>query len=183
MPFPLSVTAESVPNVVDSVTVAPPVVRLFPFASFACTVIVVVLVPLAVIDDEAAVIVDVAALITPGTNVTTSLSAIEDPPRVPVMVAVPVVVEDVKVAVYVPFPLSVTDDNVPFVVDKTGVHALAEMFPSASFSCTVIVAVLVPLAVMLLVLLVIVVFAVVAIEIFTLVLGKFVQAPLPTNLR
>ena len=130
----MSVTAESVPNVVDNVTVAPPAVRLFPFASLPCTVITVVLVPFAVIEDDAAVMVDVAALIGPATNVTTSLSEIEEPPNVPVIVAVPEVVDDVNVAVYVPLALSVTEDNVPFVVDRTGTHAPAERFPCASFS-------------------------------------------------
>ena len=61
MPLPLSVTDDNVPAVVARVTVLPPVVRLLPFTSFNWTVIVVVDVPLAAIDDAAAVIADVSA--------------------------------------------------------------------------------------------------------------------------
>ena len=61
--------------------------------------IVVVLTPFATIELEAAVIVDVAALAGPGVNATTSLSVIGDPFNVPVIVALPAVTDDVKVAV------------------------------------------------------------------------------------
>ena len=95
----MSVTAESDPSDVFNVTVAPPVVRLFPLISLACTVIVVVLIPFAAMEASSDVIVEVVAEAGPGTKVTTSLSVIATPPSVPVIVAVPVVVEDVKVAV------------------------------------------------------------------------------------
>ena len=61
MPLPLSVTDDNVPADVARVTLFPPVVRLLPFTSFSWTVIVVVDVPFAVIDDVAAVIVEVSA--------------------------------------------------------------------------------------------------------------------------
>src|SRR5207237_998337 len=52
VPFALSVTAliKPVPADLVIVTVDPPVVRLFPFASFACTVNTCVAIPLAVIE-------------------------------------------------------------------------------------------------------------------------------------
>jgi len=56
----------NVPRFVERRTVAPPVVRLLPAASFACTVITEVLVPFAVIDARLALIVDVTAEIVPG---------------------------------------------------------------------------------------------------------------------
>jgi hypothetical protein len=96
--LPLSVTEESVPNVVLSVTVAPPEVKLFPLASFNWTVMVDVLVPLAVIDEGEAVMVDVVALAVPATNATVSLSVMVTPLTVPVRVDVPAVVEEVNVA-------------------------------------------------------------------------------------
>jgi hypothetical protein len=58
-----------------------------------------VLVPFAVIDVGEAVMVEVTALAVPATNVTVSLSVMVTPPTVPVMVDVPAVVEEVKVAV------------------------------------------------------------------------------------
>ena len=61
--------------------------------------IVDVLVPLAVMEDGDAVIVEVVALAEPGTKVTISLSVIDVPPTVPVIVDVPVVVPEVSVAV------------------------------------------------------------------------------------
>jgi hypothetical protein len=57
VPLLLSVTALSVPSVVESVTFAPPDVTLFPFASCACTVTVEVEDPFAVIDAGEAEIV------------------------------------------------------------------------------------------------------------------------------
>ena len=92
-------TAESDPSEVFRATVAPPVVMLLPFASLSCTVMVVVLVPLAVIEAAPAVMVEVAVEAGPGTKVTSSLSAIGLAFNVPVMVAVPAAVEEVKVAV------------------------------------------------------------------------------------
>ena len=143
----MSVTALSVPSVVDKVTVAPPEIRLLPFASFNLTVMVDVLVPFAVIDAGAAVIVDVDALAAPGANVTVSLSVIAVPPTVPLMVALPAVVDEVSVTVYVPSPLSVTELNVPELAVNTGKHApLVRLAPFSSLSWIVIVVVLVPFA-------------------------------------
>jgi hypothetical protein len=149
VPLLLSVTDDSVPNVLLSVTVAPPEVRLFPFTSFSCTIIVVVLVPLAVIDEEEAVINEVEAETAAGTNVITSLSVIDTPATLPVIVQVPAVVDEVRVAVYVPLLLSTTAERLPSVLFKTIVAPPAvKLFPFASFNCTVIVEVLVPFAVM-----------------------------------
>jgi hypothetical protein len=58
-----------------------------------------VLVPFAVIEEGEAVIVDVVALAVPGTKVRLSVSLIDTPPTVPVMVDVPAVVAEVNVAV------------------------------------------------------------------------------------
>ena len=58
VPLLLSFTVPNVPNVLLSTTVPPEVVRLFPFPSFNCTVIVEVLVPSAVIELDEALIVD-----------------------------------------------------------------------------------------------------------------------------
>ena len=91
-------TAPTLPKVVASVTVSPPVVRLFALVSFSCTVIVEVDTPSAVIEAGAAVIRDVVASATPGVRVTVALSVIAVAFTVPVIVAVPVVV-DVSVAV------------------------------------------------------------------------------------
>ena len=61
--------------------------------------IVDVLVPLAVMEAGDAVIVEVVALAAPGTKLTVSLSVMETPPTVPVIVDVPIVVDEVKIAV------------------------------------------------------------------------------------
>ena len=95
----LSVTLPNTPEVVASVMVAPPVVKLFPLTSFSCTVMVEILVPLAVIDEGEALISEVVVLAAPGVKVTVSLSVIEAPLILPVMVAVPAVVDEVNVAV------------------------------------------------------------------------------------
>ncbi len=91
-------TVPTLPKVVASVTVSPPVVRLLLLMSFNCTVMVEVDTPSAVIEAGAAVISDVVALATPGVRVTVALSVIAVAFTVPVTVAVPVVVE-VNVAV------------------------------------------------------------------------------------
>jgi hypothetical protein len=99
VPFPLSVTAERLPAVVASATVAPPLVRLFEPASLSCTVMVDVLLPSAVIEVGEAEIVEVDAEAAGAVKVTLALLAIAVPFRVPVIVAVPGVIEDVSVAV------------------------------------------------------------------------------------
>jgi len=144
----LSVTEPSEPDVVERATVAPPLVKLFPFASFNCTVIVDVLEPFAVIDVGDALIVEVAVEAAPTVNVTVASSAIALPFRVPVTVAVPATVDDVKVAEYVPLLLSVTEPSVPEVVASVTVAPpVVRLFPFASFNRTVMVDVLVPFAV------------------------------------
>ena len=92
-------TALKVPKSVASVTVSPPVVRLFSLLSFSCTVIVEVATPSAVIEAGTAVIRDVVALATPGVIVTVAVSVIAVVFTVPVTVAVPVVDVEVNVAV------------------------------------------------------------------------------------
>ena len=95
----MSVTEPTLPSVVATTTVAPPVVRLLLLASLSWTVMVEVVAPSAVIDVGDAVINDVPVTAAPGVNVTVALSVIDDAFRVPVIVAVPVVVAEVNVAV------------------------------------------------------------------------------------
>ena len=96
---------------------------------------VVVLVPSAIIVGDEAVIVVVDALTGPGTKFTVALSVIETPVNVPVIVASPVAVDDVSVAVYVPLPLSVTDESDPRSLDKTTEAPPPErLFPLISLS-------------------------------------------------
>jgi len=94
-----------------------------------------VLVPFAVMDVGEAVIVDVAVEAVPTVNVTVASSVIALPFSVPVIVAVPATVDDVKVAVYVPLLLSVTEPSVPDVVESATVAPpLVKLFPLASFN-------------------------------------------------
>ena len=147
VPFPLSVTAERLPAVVARTTEAPPLVKLFPLASLSCTVMVDLLFPFAASDVGAAVMVEVTGEAAPAVKVTVALLAIAAPFNMPVIVAVPAMVEDVSVAVYVPFPLSVTAERLPAVVARATVPPpLVRLFPVASLSCTVMVDVLLPSA-------------------------------------
>ena len=94
-----------------------------------------VLVPLAVIDVGDAVIVEVVALAAPGTNATVSSSVIDVPPTVPVITELPAVVDEVRVAVYVPLPLSVTEESVPNVLLKVTVAPpVVRLLPLTSFN-------------------------------------------------
>ncbi len=95
----MSVTEPKVPRSVASTTVSPPSVRLLLLASFSCTVIVEVDVPSATIEVGAAVIREVVASATPGVNVTVAVSVMPAAFTVPVIVAVPGVTAEVKVAV------------------------------------------------------------------------------------
>jgi hypothetical protein len=95
----LSVTAPIDPLDAANVTVPPLEVKLLPEASFSCTVIVVVEVPLATIEFDAAEIVEVATLAEPVTKFTVSVSVISEPLSLPVMVEVSAIELDVKVAV------------------------------------------------------------------------------------
>ena len=94
-----------------------------------------VLVPLAVIEVGDAVMVEVVALAAPGTKLTVSLSVIDTPPTVPVIVDVPAVVAEVNVAVYVPLLLSLIVESVPSVLlNVTVAPPLVRLFPLASFN-------------------------------------------------
>jgi hypothetical protein len=100
VPLLLSVTALSVPRVLDSTTVAPPDVSAFPFASFAVTVTAEVDDPSAVTDAGDAEIVVFGADAAPGVNETVGFAfpVMLVPPIVPDTVAEPVVVGLVNVA-------------------------------------------------------------------------------------
>jgi hypothetical protein len=82
-----------------SVTTPPLAVRSLPDASFNWIVIVVVEVPLATIELEAAEIVEVAKLAGPAMKVTVSVSVISELFSLPVMVEVSTIELDVNVAV------------------------------------------------------------------------------------
>jgi hypothetical protein len=97
VPLPTSVTVPTMPRVLLRVTVSPPVVRELLFMSFAWTVSAEIDVPLGTSVVGFATIVVVAALAGPGVNVTVGeTEVIGAPPMVPVMVAVPTVVGEVK---------------------------------------------------------------------------------------
>ncbi len=68
-------------------------------ASLSCTVIVEVVTPSATIEVGAAVISDLVGSAGPGVNVTVAVSVIPTAFNVPVIVAVPVVIPEVSVAV------------------------------------------------------------------------------------
>ena len=96
----MSVTLLSEPAVVESATVAPPVVSGIPDASRSSTVMVEVLEPFAGIEVGDAVICDVAPDGGPGpVNVTVAVSVIAEAFTVPLTVALPDVDEEVSVAV------------------------------------------------------------------------------------
>jgi hypothetical protein len=101
------VTELTVPAVVFRATVAPPVVIGVFEASRSWTVIVDWLVPFAGIEVGEAVIWEVAPDGGPGptaVNVTVAVSVIALPFTVPLTVAVSATEDEVRVAVYVPFP-------------------------------------------------------------------------------
>lgn len=103
--MPLSVVPLSVPPpVLANTTVAPPTVKELLFASRACTVMSLVLVPLAVSTAVAGLTRELAAFGGPATKVTTDEEAptavpTGTPPRVAVTVAAPVNVGAVSIAV------------------------------------------------------------------------------------
>ena len=107
-----------------------------------------VVIPSAEIDVGLAEIVEVAADTGPGVNATHPSVPIEFPLIVPPTSAVPVVVELVSVAVYVPSPLSVTPEIVPSVVlNRTVAPPDVSSMPLESSAWTVIVVVEIPSAV------------------------------------
>ena len=136
VPSPLSVTEDSVPSVLLSVTVAPPVVRSLSEASFNCMIIVVIDVPSAVIEVREAVMVEFAALDTPlFTKATVSSSPIDVPANVPVITELPAAVAEVRVAAYVPLPLSITEESVPSVTLRVTVAPpVVRLLPLTSFN-------------------------------------------------
>ncbi len=149
VPFPLSVTELNVAlPFSESVIVEPPVVKLFPWASLACMVIVDVMTPSAVTEGGADDIVVWDATADPGVKVTASVSVMARPFNVPSTVITSATVF-VMVAVYVPFPLSVTELIValPFSESVTVEPPVVKLFPWASLVCTVIVEVATPSAV------------------------------------
>ena len=145
----LSVTPLRVPRVVETATVAPPLVRLLPPASFSWTVIVEVLEPLATIEVGDALSVDwLADGEVLATKSTVAVLVKVEPLTVPLTVAVPALVLEVSVAVYVPLPSSVTALSVPRVVESATVSPpAARLLPFVSFKRTVTVEVLEPSAV------------------------------------
>lgn len=119
----MSVTELNVPLVVVKATVPPLLVGLLLYKSFSCTVIVVVLVPLATILVRLTLIVDLVTLAAPGTKITLFVALKAKPPTVPLTVPVPATVE-VIVAVYDPLLLFVTELTVPKVLLKVTVPPL-----------------------------------------------------------
>jgi hypothetical protein len=140
VPSWLSVTLLAVPKLVATTTVAPPVVRLFPVVSFNCTVTVDVATLFACTDNGETVTWEVDTTGEPGIKCTIAVSVIPTPFNVPEIWASPTVFDDVNVAVYVPFPLSVTALILPALVLNVTVPPLVvRLFPVVSFNCTVIV--------------------------------------------
>ena len=150
MPLLLSVVALMVPVPVPpafvKTTVSPPVVRLFPPGSFACSVRVTAL-PDATVPLET-LIVEVLVVAPPTLTVTKgSVDVTADPPIVAwIVVAVPAVTP-VKVAAYVPLPLSVVVPMVPVLVPPEAVKTTVappavRLFPAASLAWSVSVTLL-----------------------------------------
>jgi hypothetical protein len=108
-----------------------------------------VLTPFAVILSGEATIVDLVTDGDPATKLTAAVAVAFTPPTENESVLVPVVAEDVSVALYVPLPISLTPEIVPRVRLMTTVSPpLVIRLPLASKSVTVTVDVLVPFAVM-----------------------------------
>src|SRR3954465_8345681 len=99
---------------ITNTTVAPPLVIVLPAASFACSVTVVALPETS--DPLPIATVDCAGEITPGVTVKDGIVVVTAAPLIVACIprAVPAVVA-VNVAVYVPFPLSVTALTVPLL--------------------------------------------------------------------
>ena len=147
VPFALSVTAESVPRVVDKATVPPLTVRLLPLASFSWTWMAIGEAPSAVAEAGVALMTDVDSEAAPATKATVAVDVIGPPFSVPVIVAVPTDADEVNVAVYTPLPPSATLESVPRVVDSVTVAPpTVTPFPAESFNCTEITVVDIPSA-------------------------------------
>jgi hypothetical protein len=130
-----------VPPEAVKTTASPPVVRLFPTASFACSVSVTALpdatVPADTLTTDWLVELALGTTVTVGSVVVTAT-----PPIVaPIVLAVPATTPE-NVAVYVPFVLSVVAPIVPVLVppeaEKTTVEPpMDRLLPNASFACSV----------------------------------------------
>src|ERR1041384_2573245 len=122
-------------------TVAPPVVIRLPAASFACSVSV--LVPPERIDPLETDTTDAAAEIGPGFTVIDGAAVLTGVAPIVAWIAVAEpAVTPVKIAVYVPSPLSVVEPIVPVLVPPRRENAtiappVERMFPAASFACSV----------------------------------------------
>ncbi len=99
VPSPLSVTMPRLPRLVAIVTDVPPVVTRLPLASRRVTVTVDWAAPSAVNDVGEADICEVPGLGAPATKPTVPVAVEAFPPTVKVMVAVPTVTPEVRVAV------------------------------------------------------------------------------------
>jgi hypothetical protein len=141
----LSVVALIVPVLVPpeavNTTVSPPVVRLFPAASFACSVSVTAL-PAATAPADT-LTTDWLVELALGITVTVGMVLVTATPPIvaPMVVALPATIP-VKLPVYVPFPLSVVTPTVPVLVppenEKTTVsEPVVRLLPAASFACSV----------------------------------------------
>jgi hypothetical protein len=92
--------------------------------------------------------VDCVELTAPALKVTAAVATTLEPSIFADTVAVAALVDEVRVAVYVPLPLSVTDPSDPAVVASVTVPPLAPRFvPALFFNVTVIADVLAPFAV------------------------------------
>jgi hypothetical protein len=130
-----------VPPEVANTTVDPPVLRLLPAASLACSVSVTASPDATVAFDT--LTTDPAVEISPTVTWTVgSVVVTAAPPIVaPIVRAVPARTP-VKVAVYVPFPLSVVALIVPVLVPPEAANTtveppVAKLLPAASFACSV----------------------------------------------
>jgi hypothetical protein len=145
VPFALSVVAPIVPVLVPpaavNTTVDPPVLRSLPAASVACSVSVTALPDTTVGADT----LTADRVVEIGPTVTWTVGSVvvtATPPIVAAMVvAVPATIP-VKLAVYVPFPLSVVAPTVPVLVPPEAVNAtvrppVVRLFPTRSFACSV----------------------------------------------
>jgi hypothetical protein len=146
VPFPLSVVAPIVPVLAPpedpNSTTSPPEVKLLPATSFACRVSVTAL-PDATVPSETAT-VEWAVDAGPGVTATVGSGSFvtATPPIVaPIVRAVPATIP-VKLAVYVPFKLSVVAPIVPVLVPPAAVNTTVEpplvrLLPAGSLACSV----------------------------------------------
>jgi hypothetical protein len=145
VPFPLSVVAPTVPVLVPpeavNTTVEPPVARLLPAASFPCSVSDTALPDATVPADTLTTdwLVEIAAGVT--WTVGKVLVTATPPIVAPIVRAVPATIP-VKLAVYVPFVLSVVAPTVPVLVPPEAVNTTVDppvlrLLPAASFACSV----------------------------------------------